>query len=31
MSTVEVVKRVYAGFAAGDINAVVDMFADDIE
>ena len=31
MSNVEVVNRVYAGFAAGDIIAVVATFADDIE
>jgi ketosteroid isomerase-like protein len=31
MSNADVVNRVYAGFAAGDINAVVATFADDIE
>ena len=31
MSSVDVVNRVYAGFAAGDIKAVVATFADDIE
>ena len=31
MSNVDVVNRVYAGFAASDINAVVATFADDIE
>ena len=31
MSTVDVVNRLYAGFAAGDIDAVVATFADDIE
>jgi uncharacterized protein len=31
MSNVDVVNRVYAGFAAGDIKAVVATFADDIE
>ena len=31
MSNVDVVNRVYAGFAAGDIGAVVATFADDIE
>jgi uncharacterized protein len=31
MSNVDVVNRVYAGFAAGDIGAVTATFADDIE
>lgn len=31
MSNADVVNRVYAGFAAGDINAVVATFADDIQ
>jgi hypothetical protein len=31
MSNADVVNRVYAGFAASDINAVVAAFADDIE
>jgi uncharacterized protein len=31
MSNADVVNRVYAGFAAGDIKAVVATFADDIE
>ena len=31
MSNVDVVNRVYAGFAAGDIRAVTATFADDIE
>jgi len=31
MSNVDVVNRVYTGFAAGDIGAVVATFADDIE
>jgi ketosteroid isomerase-like protein len=31
MSNADVVNRLYAGFAAGDIDAVVATFADDIE
>ena len=31
MSDNDVVNRVYAGFAVGDINAVIATFADDIE